>query len=327
MSVRCAVFFALSLCLATTVVGDEPQGPQSPQRIPQSAEENIGILSTLDHLRVATEQLETAGMAAEAARLREVADQINRRILAERAELARQISELQHRSKQLRRLTGKPDQILCRCSILELSNKAFAEFEAAAEPVSSSASPQNRTAAADSLSKNVVYKNAEEVIQRLKDSGQVTLIHAEPEIVTAPGKSATALSGGKFPIVIPQEGNRTSVEWSSFGVRCEVMPRLLDTGRIQLKFCPEICHLDFKHSVKVNGLSIPRLWMRTVNTQAEMNLGETLVVSLISSSGSGEEDSLLPDMKTAVRWANGELDSAPPENTVTLFMVTPVAID
>ncbi|WP_231962171.1 hypothetical protein [Symmachiella dynata] len=273
------------------------------------------------------EQLETAGLTAEAARLREVAEQINRGILAERAELARQISELQHRSQQLRRLTGKPDQILCRCSILELSSKAFAEFEAAAEPVSSLAGPPNRTAAADSLSKNVVYKNAEEVIQRLKDSGQVSLIHAEPEIVTAPGKSATALSGGKFPIMIPQEGNRTSVAWSSFGVRCQVMPRLLDTGRIQLKFCPEICHLDFKHSVKVNGLSIPRLWMRIVNTQAELNLGETLVVSLISSSGSGEEDSLLPDMKTAVRWANGELDSAPPENTVTLFIVTPVAID
>lgn len=327
MSVRCPVFFALSLCLATTVAGDEPQGPQSPQRIPQSAEEKIGTLSALDHLRVAMEQLETAGMDAEAARLREVADQINRRVLAERAELATQISELQHRSQQLRRLTGKPDQILCRCSILELSNKAFAEFEAAAEPVSSSASPQDRTAAAVSLSKNVVYKNAEEVIQRLKDSGQVALIHAEPQIVTAPGKPATALSGGKFPIMIPQEGNKTSVEWSSFGVRCQVVPRLLDTGRIQLKFSPEITHLDFKHSVKVNGLSIPRQMSRAVNTHSELNLGETLVVSLISSSRSGEEDSLLPDVKTAVRWENGELESASPENTVTLFMVTPVAID
>ena len=127
--------------------------------------------------------------------------------------------------------------------------------------------------------------------------------------------------------MIPQEGNRTSVAWSSFGVRCQVIPRLLDTGKIQLKFSPEITHLDFKHSVKVNGLSIPRQMSRAVNTQSVLNLGETLVVSLISSSGSGEEDSLLPDMKTAVRWANGELDSAPPENTVTLFIVTPVAID
>ncbi len=327
MSARCNSVFALSLCLATVSLGAEPQVSQTPPTIRQSAHEKSPNLSALDHLRVATEQLEAAGLAEEAVKLREVSDQLNRRVIRERAELARQVTELQKQSEQLRRLTGKPDKILCRCCFLELSSKAAAEFETAAEPVSSSTGTQNHAAPADSLYKNSVYKNAEEALQRLKESGRVTIIHASPQIVTAPGQLATALSGGEFPIMIPVEGDRTSVEWIWFGVRCEVVPRLLDTGRIQLEFVPEIKHLDFKNSVKVNGQTIPGLATRQVHTQAEMNLGETLVVSLVSNPASQGEDSLQSNQQTVVRQGNAEPDTAPPENTVTLFMVTPVAIE
>lgn len=312
MSARWNSFFAVSLSLATVSLGAEPQVRRPPQILPQSSHEKSRNLSALDHLRVATEQLEAAGLTEEAVKLREVSDQLNRRVIRERAELLRQVTELQKQSKQLRRLTGRPDKILCRCCFLELSGKAAAEFAAAAEPVSSSTGPGNRPAPAGE-----VYKNAEEAIQRLKKSGRVTIIHASPQIVTAPGQSATATSGGKFPIMVPQGGDRTSVEWQRFGVRCKVVPRLLDTGRIQLEFCPEITHLNFKNSVKLNGQTIPRLMMRLVHTEAEMNLGETLVVSMVSTPGSqGEEHSL-----------NSCLKTAPPESTVTLFMVTPVAID
>ena len=59
-----------------------------------------------------------------------------------------------------------------------------------------------------------------------------------------------------------------------------------------------------------------------------MNLGETLVVSMVSTSESQDEDSLPANQQTVIRQVNAEEpDSAPSENTVTLFMVTPVAID
>ena len=322
MSARWNSFFALSLYLATVSLGAEPQVRRPPQMLPQSAHEKSRNLSALDHLRVATEQLEAAGLAEEAVKLREVSDQLNRRVIRERAELSRQVTELQKQSEQLRQLTGRPDKILCRCCFLELSIKAAAEFEAAAGLVSSSTGPRNRTAPAVS-----VYKNAEEAIQRLKKSGRVTIIHGSPQIVTAPGQPATATSGGEFPIMIPVGGDRISVVWQRFGVRCKVVPRLLDTGRIQLEFCPEIKHLDFKNSVKFNGLTIPGLMIRQVATRAEMNLGETLVVSMVSNPGSQGEASQHPSLKTVVRRVNAEPDTAPPENTVTLFMVTPVAID
>jgi len=321
MSARCNGFFALLLCLATVSLGAEPKVPRPPQMLPKSAHEKSRKLSALDHLRVATQQLEAAGLAEEALKWRKALDKLNRRVIRERAELTRQIAELQKRSEQLRRLTGRPDKILCRCSFLELPTKAAAEFEAAAEPVRSSTGPRNRTALAVS-----VYKNAVEAIGRLKKSGRVTIL-AEPQIVTAPGRSATAMSGGRFPVLIPVGGDRTSVEWRWFGVRCKVVPRLLDTGRLRLQFVPEIARRDFKHSVKVNGLAIPGLTTRRINTEVEMNLGETLVVSVVSNPRSQGGASLHPYLQTVVRWVNAQLDTAPPKNTVTLFMVTPVVVD
>lgn len=320
MPARCSSFFALSLCLATVTLGAEPQVSHLPP-VPQPAEEKIGKLSTLDHLRVATEQLESAGMAEEAARLREAADHVNRRVIRERAELARQIKELQDRSEQLRRLTGRPDKILCRCCFLELSSKAASEFEANARPVSSRTDARNGIAPAIS-----VYKRAEEAILRLKKSGQVTIL-ASPQIITAPGRPATSTSGGEFPVLVPAADDRTSVQWLRFGVSCKVLPRVLDTGRIQLEFNPEISHMDFKNSVKFNGQTIPGLATRGVTTQAEMNLGESLVISLVSNPESQSEESAQPGPKGGARLVNAELDTAAPENNVTLFMVTPVAID
>ncbi|WP_298861647.1 hypothetical protein [uncultured Gimesia sp.] len=310
MSVRCSSFFAMSLYLVTVSQGTEPEVHRQPQKLPQSAHEKSRNLSALDHIRVATEQLEAVGLAEEAVKLREVSDKLKQRVVRERAELSRQITELQKQSEQLRRLTGRPDKILCRCYFLELSSKAAAEFAAAAESVSSTTGPQNRTAPAVS-----VYKNAEEVIQQLKKSGSVTVLHASPQIVTTPGRPATFKSGGEFPILIPAGKNRTSVEWKRFGVFCKVLPRLLDTGRIQLEFSPEISYRDFTNAVKVNGLTVPGLTVRRVNAKAEMNLGETLVVRTVSSTGSH------------VKTASAETDTAPPENTVMLFMVTPVAFD
>jgi len=111
MSARYTSFFALSLYLTTVCPGAEPEECRSPQVLTQSAQEKSLSLSALNHIRAATEQLEAAGLSEEAVKLREVSDQLNQRVIQERAQLSRQITELQKQSELLRRLTGKPDKI------------------------------------------------------------------------------------------------------------------------------------------------------------------------------------------------------------------------
>ncbi len=319
MSAHYRYCLAWLLCLATVGLGDEPHVSQTPTKAPQSVNEEVGKMSALEHLRLATGQLEAAGMTAEAARLREVTDQVNQRVVAERAELAKQIQELQDRSTQLRRLTGNPDKILCRCCFLELSSQAAAEFETIADP---SCSLRDST----SLFTRAVCKNAEEAVRSLKESGQVTIL-ASPQIIAEPGCMASYDSCGEFPILASGRDDQTHVNWIRFGVSCEVLPQLLDTGRIKLDFAPEISHLDFKNSVKVNGRMIPGMSTRRVNTQAELNLGESLVFRITSNAVSPVQEPPQAELNEVTQSAGVEPVTTVHGNNVTMFIVTPVAID
>jgi len=321
MSARSRLFFVLLLGLTTTGFGAEPQRFPLPQALPRPVIGQTDQPSALNHLRAAAEQLQAAGMVEEAAKLRELSGQIDQKIHKERDELTRQISELQQRADQLRLLTGTPEKILCRCCFLELSNAAAAQFAANAEPVNTAT--ENKNGDAPLIT---VYQKGEEAIEKLIKSGQVTVL-ASPSIITTPGKAATSQVGGKFPIVVPAAGGQTDIEWKPFGVSCRVVPHLLNSGKIRLEFNPEISQRNFKNAVKFNGQLIPGLTTRRVQTQAELNLGETLAVKLVSTTPKHGQEAFQAYLNNVTRWVNGEPAPAAPQKTVTLFLVTPVAVD
>jgi hypothetical protein len=217
----------------------------------------------------------------------------------EPADSTRQPAEPQKNAQPTRQHTARPNEILCCCKFVELSPAAAAEFYAAADLVT-------RRLPQDSPPPNIaVYKNAEKVLLRLRESGRARINEGPRIAATIDKPSATLLCGGEFPILIPTgSGNRVAVEWRRFGYRYEVVPHWLDTGRLQLQVTPEIVTKDMKHSVIASGLTIPGLTTRRACARVELNLGETAVVNL------GSED-------------QGELEIPSPKQSITLFMVTP----
>lgn len=113
-------------------------------------------------------------------------------------------------------------------------------------------------------------------------------ILAEPILVTTSGRPATMLSGGEFPVLVPQSLGTVSIQWREFGVRMEAVPIVLGQGRLRLDIAPEVSERDFSNSVSVNGLVVPGITVRRVNTQVEMRFGETLMIGgLISTRRTG----------------------------------------
>lgn len=104
-------------------------------------------------------------------------------------------------------------------------------------------------------------------------------ILAEPILVTMNGRPAVMLSGGEFPILVPQSLGTTTIEWRDFGVRMETVPIILGDGRVRMEVMPEVSERDFANSVTVNGTSVPGLTVRRVNTQVEMKFGQTLMLA------------------------------------------------
>ncbi|WP_437202338.1 type II and III secretion system protein family protein [Planctomicrobium sp. SH664] len=109
-------------------------------------------------------------------------------------------------------------------------------------------------------------------------------ILAEPILVTTSGRPASMLSGGEFPILVPQSLGNVTIQYREFGVSMEMVPVVLGDGRLRLDVAPEVSERDFSNSVSTNGFVVPGITTRRVNTQVEMRFGETLMVGGLISS-------------------------------------------
>ena len=117
---------------------------------------------------------------------------------------------------------------------------------------------------------------------------------AEPVLVTTNGRPAMMLSGGEFPVLVPQSLGTVSIEWRDFGVRIEAVPRVLGDGRVRLEVMPEVSERDFANSVTLTGTTIPALTTRRVNTQVEMRFGQTLMLAGLISSRQTSQTQKIP---------------------------------
>ncbi|MFQ5734159.1 MAG: type II and III secretion system protein family protein [Planctomycetaceae bacterium] len=120
-------------------------------------------------------------------------------------------------------------------------------------------------------------------VDALKQESLLKIL-AEPELITTNGRPAYMLSGGEFPLLVPQSLGTTTIEWRQFGVRLEAVPIILGRGRVRLELEPEVSERDFTNSVQVGGTTVPGLTTRRVNTQVEMRFGETFMIAGLLST-------------------------------------------
>src|SRR5262249_2496484 len=69
-----------------------------------------------------------------------------------------------------------------------------------------------------------------------------------------------------------------SIQWKDFGVELEFIPFILGAGRVRLEIAPSVSDQDFTKAVTLNGTTVPGISQRRVNTQVEMNFGQTMVI-------------------------------------------------
>lgn len=110
------------------------------------------------------------------------------------------------------------------------------------------------------------------------ESESLLKILANPTLTTTNGTPANLLSGGEFPILVPQSLGTVTVQWKEYGVRLTAVPLLLGNGRVRLNLQPEVSQKDLSNSITTGGLTVPALTTRRVNTSVEMRFGETFML-------------------------------------------------
>ena len=119
-----------------------------------------------------------------------------------------------------------------------------------------------------------------------KENGLAKVL-AEPTLTTQTGQAAEFLSGGEFPIPVPQGGanNAVTIEFKEFGVGVKFVPVVLDSGRINLKLNISVSELVSGNTVgiQIDGVTssfiIPSLTKRSAISTIELGDGQTIGIA------------------------------------------------
>ncbi|HWR50888.1 MAG TPA: type II and III secretion system protein family protein [Bryobacteraceae bacterium] len=108
-------------------------------------------------------------------------------------------------------------------------------------------------------------------------------ILAEPNVLAMNGREAAFLAGGEFPVPVIQSGvggaGTVTIQWREFGIRINFTPVMTPRGTIRLKVAPEVSSLDYANAVTISGFTVPALSTRRVNTEIELEAGQSFAIA------------------------------------------------
>jgi pilus assembly protein CpaC len=122
---------------------------------------------------------------------------------------------------------------------------------------------------------------------------------AEPNVMAINGKPASFISGGEFPVPMVQGGGSVgavSISFREFGIRINFLPKITPRGTIQLQVAPEVSSLDYSNAVTFQGYTIPALATRRIQTEVELESGQSFVIAGLLDNRTTETLNKIPGL-------------------------------
>lgn len=119
------------------------------------------------------------------------------------------------------------------------------------------------------------------VLDALKEQNLVSVL-AEPNLTAISGSRASFVAGGEFPVPVVQgraDFGNTTIQWKEFGIKIDFTPTVIDEQRINIKVFSEVSELSQIGAVAVNGVSVPSLSIRKVDTTVELASGQSFAIA------------------------------------------------
>jgi pilus assembly protein CpaC len=128
----------------------------------------------------------------------------------------------------------------------------------------------------------------------------VLQILAEPNLLAINGKEASFVAGGEFPFPTLQGGGggvgQITVSFKEFGVRLHFLPTITPRGTIRLHVSPEVSSLDYANSLTISGSTVPALDTRKVETEVELQSGQSFAIAGLLDNQTTESLSKIPGL-------------------------------
>jgi len=115
-------------------------------------------------------------------------------------------------------------------------------------------------------------------IDALKADGLVKVL-AEPTLIALSGHSASFLAGGEYPVPVPDQDGRVTIEYKEFGVSLNFTPVVLADDKINMRVRPVVSELDYTNAVSFSGFVVPSLNSRGAETVVELADGQSFAIA------------------------------------------------
>src|SRR5262249_24555115 len=145
------------------------------------------------------------------------------------------------------------------------------------------------------------------------------------------GKPASFVSGGEFPYPTLQGGGAglgaVTISFREFGIRLQFLPTVTPRGTIRLQVTPEVSSLDFAHGLTFQGFSIPALATRRIQTEIELESGQSFAIAGLLDNRLTENLSKIPGLaQIPLLGKLFQSRSTPRQNGELLVLVTPEVV-
>ncbi len=181
---------------------------------------------------------------------------------------------------------------------LNLASTAFNQSTAAGTgaPLSQTGGPPFSLSQAVNLFLFRRDLNLAAAIHALEAKRQLQLL-AEPNLMVINNTLAHFVAGGEFPFPTIQAGggtNSISIVFKEFGIKLGFLPVVTPRGTIRLQVSPEVSSLDYTNSVTVAGTTVPAISTRKVQTEVELESGQSFVIAGLLDNSTTESLSKIP---------------------------------
>ncbi len=114
-------------------------------------------------------------------------------------------------------------------------------------------------------------------IRALRRNNLVKVL-ATPTLTAVDGRPASFNAGGEIPILVPAGLGQVAVQFREFGTRLDYVAKVKSNGKIWLEVRPYVSEIDPTRAVVLDGINIPGLRSRFLETGVELGAGQTLAL-------------------------------------------------
>jgi pilus assembly protein CpaC len=119
------------------------------------------------------------------------------------------------------------------------------------------------------------------------------------DLVTSNGKEASFLAGGEIPVPVVQAGasaGAITVQYREYGIRLSFTPWITAHRTVRMHIKPEVSSLDTADGVTVSGFNIPALTTRRMETDIELEEGQSFAIAGLLDQRVTENLSQIPGL-------------------------------